>query len=124
MRRLADLLQRTGAVLCLSTTWRSSPELLAELWTVLVDAGAAPDIFVATTPHVSYFKRAREVRTWVDARRAEGWVGPWAALDDLDLSELGERFVWVDPSRGLQDTHCDAAAALLQKMPAVAGDAT
>ena len=77
--RLAELLRRTDARVCLSTTWRSAPELLAELWSALVEAGAAADIFVATTPRISYSQRAREVQKWVDARRAEGWAGDWVA---------------------------------------------
>ncbi len=67
------------------------------------------------TPTLATNDRAEEIRTWL--ARAED-VASWAAVDDVHMPELGERFVGTSFDDGLQPHHVERLRAILVAGPA------
>jgi hypothetical protein len=111
MASSSEVMSRVSCASCggqvLSTSWRSSEELKADLWSALVDAGMRVDRIVGQTPHIGFKQRAQEIEEWLESHsesaRAAGWSGAWVALDDMELAELCGHEIWVDPEFGLED---------------------
>lgn len=104
----------TDAQVVFSTSWRDiySPTEMV----VLVTNGGGEDLahrFVGSTPNLEgegrYGRRDLEIQSWLDAN---GYVGPWLAIDDIpELFNGGHPNLYiVDGSRGL--TEADVTAVL------------
>jgi len=110
MRRLVELVQGTSAHLVLSSSWRISEHLKADLWEALVAEGLPTDAFVGQTPSIEPLLRHFEIKEWLEWRPSV----PWVVLDDMKLdAELKGNFVWIDPAVGLSDANVESASGIL-----------
>ena len=109
MELLRVLLEKTGAAIVLSTTWRLHKEGRAALAAKLEEHGLPK--FVSRTPSIAQFQRPREILAWCEKHRPKTWV----ALDDWPLHEDPKmpagHFVHVRTKYGLQP---DTAAKCLE----------
>lgn len=109
-----EIIQRTGAVVVLSTAWRYDNTQFA-LECMLRKRGLVGEV-VGMTPepeeHVTYKPREVEVQAWLDKHPE---VESFVVLDDLDgqFNSMKDRFVNTDPSRGLTPEHVEAAVKIL-----------
>lgn len=117
--RLNRLLEATGAVVVISSSWRRIVDL-DELWQILKSHGFEGCI-VGTTPDLSYLERAAtrmlprgdEIAHWLaHSPRA---VHAFVILDDVsNMGELSHRLVLTDDRVGLTDDDVVRATALLR----------
>lgn len=113
-RRLLAMLDRTGAKIVLSSSWRGMPGLEERLAKYGVMA-----YVIGRTPRLGGPDRVRgdEIADWLRHHPAElGENGRWAIVDDDSdmLPEQMPRFVQTNfMDGGLQDDHCNRLAALL-----------
>lgn len=116
LRRLVGLIVATGARLVLSSTWRESWELKADLWAALVAEGLPCDAFVGQTDWINMFSRPFEIEAWRDNHPRE-FSADWAVVDDMPLGkseQLAGHFVWIDPKVGLSDKDVAIASRILR----------
>lgn len=118
---LRRILEKTGAVIVLSTSWRlywsPDPALCAPEWRetgeVLTRYGIP---ILDCTPAYNGNNRDREIRDWLAAHAGE--VESFAILDDIPFGwgDLSDRLVRTDmrKGRGLMESHVQKAIALLQ----------
>ena len=118
---LRRILEETGAVIVLSTSWRlywsPDPALCAPEWRetgeVLTRYGIP---ILDRTPAYNGNNRDREIRDWLAAHAGE--VESFAILDDIPFGwgDLSDRLVRTDmrKGRGLMESHVQKAIALLQ----------
>ena len=118
---LCRILEETGAVIVLSTSWRlywsPDPALCAPEWRetgeVLTRYGIP---ILDRTPAYNGNNRDREIRDWLAAHAGE--VESFAILDDIPFGwgDLSDRLVRTDmrKGRGLMESHVQKAIALLQ----------
>ena len=93
LEALSFVLERTGATIVLSSTWRASDDAQRQLLTEFarfakVD-GSSPlgrvRAFEHTTSKVLFDCRQREIWRWITERQPEGKIGAWVAIDDEPL---------------------------------------
>ncbi len=107
---LNSIVEATGAVVVISSTWRVS-FTLEELREQFVDAGFSGEI-VGMTPVLLGQSRGAEVQSYLDAHPE---AGPVAIIDDSDdLEHLSHRLILTDEFEGLTSTFARAAIAALQ----------
>mmetsp|Transcript_2167 Transcript_2167/g.6090 ORF Transcript_2167/g.6090 Transcript_2167/m.6090 type:complete len:299 (-) Transcript_2167:16-912(-) len=128
MLRLGSLLERSGARIVLSTSWRKH---LSYLNHVLASYGllgpvsprSGPERPIASEMRTPVFadprRRDLEILRWLQMHQDELGVEGWVALDDMDLlafpdtrSRLERRVVRTDPAVGLTETDVELALAL------------
>lgn len=56
--------------------------------------------------------RVAQILNWIETQLV---TVPWAVVDDLDLSAIGERFVRTSGKQGLTSAHADALIEILRK---------
>jgi hypothetical protein len=108
--RVNAIVERTGAVVCLSTAWRLLHPM-DDLKRFLRQRGFSGRV-VGSTPDFSerYAARGEEVRAWLDKHAVESFV----VLDDLrEFERMRDRHVWTDGREGLLDEHIDLAVRIL-----------
>jgi len=112
VRILNDVLERTGAKVVLSTSWRNWPEqdYVRER---LDEAGFAGTIVGATPGWLGPGKRrGDEIQAWLDQNQGE--VEAFAILDDSDdMGDLMPYLVNVDPMTGLNESYAPKLVELL-----------
>lgn len=86
MALLKKLLQNTGAVIVLSSSWRTSDWGRAEVNKNLV-LNAMPH-FIGCTPDHQWGMRTNEIMTWIRDHQAEWHVENFVALDDINLPSV------------------------------------
>ena len=128
VEKLGFVVNRTGADIVVSSTWRLLPEPLSALKTRLEAAGITVisstvdkreeflDSGTAGDPNTDYAalqqdQRVAEIREWVQLNADH--IESWAAVDDMDLSSLGPQFVRTERHLGLQAEQAEALVALL-----------
>ena len=129
LRVLVRVVEATGAVAVVSSSWRLRTSQLDTLQSALAECGVR---VVGCTPELDHTDpracRAAEIRKWLADHDADG--APWVAIDDIDLDcdgcgahRLGpDHFVRTDAERGLVDADADRAIAALRR-PAPRRDA-
>jgi len=90
---LQTIVQKTNAVVVLSSTWRLEPEKMEELADVLATRGID---LIGTTPDLSPScggDRVDEIREWLKEASCsdEIWVAEWIAIDDLNLTGMNKK---------------------------------
>ena len=117
---LNRIVEETGAVIVLSSSWRrlwhSNPALRAPGWKAVGESFARFGVEVFDrTPDYAGNNRDREVRDWLTAHGGE--VESFVILDDYGYGwgDLSDRLVQTSyyRGRGLTEDHVKAAIALL-----------
>lgn len=116
VERLNTIVEATGAVVVLSTSWRNRLPL-PHLTRVMQALGFRGFVLGATpalyrTPDGEERKRHHEVQAWLD--EVGEAVETFAILDDLDMGPLNERLVRTPETTGLRDEDVERAIALLR----------
>lgn len=108
VRRLNTIHARTGAVICVSSTWRHR---MANTERVLKAAGLKVPI-IGKTPDLMSEPRGAEIRKWLEEKVVESFV---IIDDDTDFdAELTKSFVKTSmEDGGLLDHHVEAAVSIL-----------
>jgi hypothetical protein len=116
---LRRILEETGAVIVLSTSWRTywdpDPARWAPEWQESGEIFARYGIEIYDrTPSYNGNNRDREVGDWLAAH--EGEVESFAILDDrrMGWGELQDRLVFTYRSHGLTEKHTEKAIELLR----------
>jgi len=118
--RLNRILEATGAVVCISSTWRILHKI-GELNGFLKRRGFTGKL-VGMTPRLhGQARRGHEIQEWIDWQ-GQGYardpVESFVILDDdSDMEHLVDRLVQTDGSEGLQDRHVDRAIAMFMGAP-------
>lgn len=118
VRRLNRLLERTGAVVVVSSSWRHgrSSKRLEALLRLRGFRGTVIDTTkdwsaVPTWDLVPGMERGDEIRLWLDEHPD---VTSYVVLDDFgDMKAVRDRFVQTDMDAGLTDADVERAIALL-----------
>jgi len=119
MKRIASVVEKTGAKVVLSTDWRRDASLKAVLTKALTDVGVT---VIGATRKGAPMKpiRPQEITGWLDAFLERGRdVSEWVAVDDRELlGEMGgERlkghFVNTNFASGLTDLAAERLVAVL-----------
>lgn len=126
--RLNTIVQRSGAKVVVSSSWRLHRPL-DELSRLLLSvgfagevAGSTPDLSSSTRVADGCAVRSLEIRTWLD--QSADSVEQFVVLDDAELDDLALHLVKTSFAGGLLDEHVDAALHLLSAMfPATRDDA-
>ena len=121
--RLAEIVKATGAVIVLSSSWRTLPDELDDIdmwvWTQFTDALHEYGISVYDRTPVIGMDRPLEIRTWLDQHK--GQVEAFVSIDDdyqkvdYEKYDIGDclvktSFYGVGGSLGgLQDRHVKMA---------------
>ena len=113
IERLNYLLERTEAVVVVSSSWRWARDN-EQLLRVLRSKGFTGKI-VDSTPQKNEKNRGREIKNWLDSY--DGVLESYAILDDDgDMEPLRRRHVLTDPQVGLQDADVKKAIKLLRRL--------
>ena len=107
---LNDLLEKTGANIVMSSSWRISMSLI-RICEELVSCGFRfPERIVGCTPHVPERERGYEIKLWLKQVPVEKFV----ILDDCDdVGNLFPFLIKTDHFIGLQQIHIDKALGWL-----------
>jgi hypothetical protein len=112
VRILNDVLERTGALVVLSTSWRNWPDqdYVRER---LATAGFTGDIIGSTPGYLGpRMTRGDEIQAWLDEH--PGDVEAFAILDDCDdMFSLHDHLVLVNPMTGLTESYVPRLLELL-----------
>ena len=114
-RRLAHLIDSSGARVVISSDWRKGRPL-AYLCDCLARAGfrGAQGKVIGVTPNHGLAPRGGEIREWLRKRATHA---PYVVLDDRnDMAAVRRGHVWVNPLYGLLDHHIRRAMVLLGGM--------
>lgn len=107
---LNSVLDRTGAKVVVSSTWRLQHGL-ASLQKLLESAGFTGEV-ISRTPSHDEGGRGAEIFQWLDFHPE---VEAYAIVDDSDdVYPLGSRLVQTSWECGLQENHADALVAMLE----------
>lgn len=121
MRALRAIVEATGALVVLSSSWQSSKAAVEVVDEELARWGIRP-VAAFTVPGpvrltgAGVEARGHEISRWL---KTQGSIGPWIALDDLPLnvaasfSEHASRHVQTDASRGLTSDQVERCIELL-----------
>lgn len=126
VERLDRLIQLTGAVVVVSSTWRKTRPL-GTITTLLEKAGLSSESasrFIGTTPELPSAYRGAEIQEWLGNIPSENFV---ILDDDSDMKPYMNRLVKVDGEWGLQDHDVEEALSLFGRQengesPCNAGD--
>eukprot|EP00520_Triparma_pacifica_P010943 CAMPEP_0118639140 /NCGR_PEP_ID=MMETSP0785-20121206/4066_1 /TAXON_ID=91992 /ORGANISM="Bolidomonas pacifica, Strain CCMP 1866" /LENGTH=216 /DNA_ID=CAMNT_0006530451 /DNA_START=78 /DNA_END=725 /DNA_ORIENTATION=+ len=96
MQNLKEAVERTGARIVLSTTWRESGRGRRAVDSKLNEYGIPEHI--GCTSSLGYQGRGKEILEFIKGRNVET---NWVAIDDMDLKGLGDNFIRIKESVGL-----------------------
>ncbi len=125
--RLNTIIGKSGAVIVLSSTWRTM-YTLSYMQRLLNRKGFAGRLFACTPCHASapnplddqgntlYIRRGTEIQAWLDmlgpGRQPDSFV---ILDDDADMAHLSDSLVRTHFSKGLLDEHVIAALEVLNQ---------
>lgn len=116
IKRINQITDALGAVICISSAWRGQPNL----WENLKAAGLTAEI-VGETPrlrrghHDAHTARGHEIQAWMD----ENNVCPDQIVildDDQDMVHLSHRYVQTSFATGITDVHVQQALGLTYRV--------
>jgi hypothetical protein len=113
--RLRNIVERTGAQLVLSSTWRIADTPMSKMCLDRLkeefERVRCP-VWVDTTPHLSGCKRQKEIYAWL-ALHPE--VDNFVILDDMwqELTWYDDRLVTTDPFKGLNKERAELTIQML-----------
>eukprot|EP00854_Cymbomonas_tetramitiformis_P003387 gene3387-4263_t len=115
--RLKKVLERTGALICLSTAWRHEELGRRALLHALGEVGIERGLVIGATPDLPGQYRAREILQWL---AVNGPVASWVAIDDIDLwsqapREMNGHTVRTYPADGFARARAKEAVDILLK---------
>ncbi|MCE5278865.1 MAG: HAD domain-containing protein [Planctomycetaceae bacterium] len=112
MDGLRLLLQKTGAKVVLSSTWRQSKKLMGQLRKAFEENGVDPAAIVDSTPSLPNALRSEEIKTWI---RSHPEVLRVVIINDVQINdpELLPFFVKTEPLVGLDEKAAQKAAVIL-----------
>ena len=119
LKRISQVVEKTGAKIVLSTDWRRDPSLKAIITTALGEVGCT---VIGATRKGAPLKpiRPQEISGWLDAFVEKGRVvSEWVAVDDRELlGEMGGdrlkgHFVNTSFASGLTDRAAERMVAVL-----------
>eukprot|EP00928_Gymnodinium_smaydae_P041878 TRINITY_DN28283_c0_g1_i1.p1 TRINITY_DN28283_c0_g1~~TRINITY_DN28283_c0_g1_i1.p1 ORF type:complete len:247 (-),score=57.34 TRINITY_DN28283_c0_g1_i1:40-780(-) len=123
LRNLKGVLERTDADLVISSSWRTSRELMTRLRSALEAAGISGERIAGETPILCGYPhcRAQEIGAFLDAHPRLA-ARRWVAVDDVnieeqDLSLMKGHFVKTDSRAGLTPAAAETLAAALLRSP-------
>ena len=100
---LREIVQATGAVIVLSSSWRYHPEALPYLW----DACGPKITCIGETPPIWDAPRGDEIAQWL---KEHPEVDKFVILDDrLDMSSVQDHLVQTYEATGITETERDLA---------------
>lgn len=107
---LNDLVEKTGANIVISSSWRISVSMI-RICEELVEAGFRfPERVIGGTPCVPERERGYEIKLWLKQVPVDRFV----ILDDCDdVGNLFPFLVKTDTFIGLQQAHIDKASTIL-----------
>ena len=121
MNLLRDIIERTGASIVLSSTWRESPcqrRIVASQFQAHGISQHRLISFTPISPSSSTRTRSREIKEWI---QVHGFHGPYVVIDDYDLTQEEDGFsishdhmVTCDGKKGLQLADADRATGILK----------
>jgi hypothetical protein len=109
VKLLNKLVERTGAVIVVTSTWRLHATL-GWLQRVLRMRGFEHRVYGATERHVGQ-ARSYEIQRWLGTKRLEQFV----ILDDDDKANIAGHFVKTDPEVGLTVGLVEKAVKILSE---------
>jgi len=118
IERLNVLLERTGAKVVVSSSWRinTTVEWLRE---VLESRGFRGKV-IGMTEHYSGAARCEEISAWLQGRPVKSFV----IFDDDEDASIEGHFIRTDFEVGLTPEHVDQAVAILDASPSSASHLT
>lgn len=113
MELLAEVVEKSGAAIVLSTAWRLDVGARRAVAEKLQEFGIP--VFVSRTPSIAQFQRAREILAWVKKFRPITWVAvdDWPLLQENEI--LSGHFVQTDPRNGMRRDKADLILQLFQQ---------
>jgi hypothetical protein len=118
--RLNAIVDRSGAKVVISSTWRLKRSLDV-LRMTLADLGFRGEV-IDRTPDLMghgfvdpYVARCHEIQTWIDGRGEP--LESYAILDDAYLEDVAQFLVRTETETGLLDEHVIAVLELLGEAP-------
>lgn len=113
--RLNRILEATGAVVCISSSWRLLHKT-EELVDFLKGTGFTGKV-IGITPRLDA-PRGMEIQEWMDTAPGYREIESFVILDDdADMAHLGHRLVQTDFAGGLEDHHIERAIRMLEGEP-------
>ena len=109
VRVLRGLVESTGAVIVLTTSWRLTTSV-ADIASALLETGAELEVVGVTPSLAPGSSRAAEIQQWLQS--ATSTVEAWVALDD-DWVGDGESYFRVSKLSGLTEADAVEIARLL-----------
>lgn len=112
-KRLQEILDKTGAKIVVSSTWRINKDLVF-LKKLFEEWGINPDDVIGLTPRFSGKGRGTEITAWLDKNLVDNYI----VIDDdsFDIPPHLERLVHTKTDIGLQDVDRDLAITKLGKI--------
>jgi hypothetical protein len=113
--RLRNIVERTGAQLVLSSTWRIADTPISKICLDKLkeefERVRCP-VWVDTTPYLPGAKRQKEIYSWLTLHPE---VDNFVILDDMwqELTWYDDRLVATDPAKGLNKERAELAIQLL-----------
>lgn len=111
VERLNSLVERTGAKVVISSSWRlgATQEWLVQ---ILTSRGFTGEVVGVTPAYGGDEPRHKEIEGWIETHRPEGYV----VIDDDADAEIAGRFVYTSSHCGLTDDDVDEAVRILEKV--------
>lgn len=112
LERLNKLLEKTGASIVITSSWRLSHSL-ARLQSSLSEYGLKyPERIIGATPHLPSKPRGEEIQLWLRQMDVKAFV----IFDDYsDMAPFNDRFVHTTFETGLNDEHVKKAYDIIER---------
>ena len=136
IQRLSHIIERSGASIVTSSTWRLTAECYDKLIKKCGELGMDRSVFIGQTPeiapvkirdsngHVNYhlmgvLGRINEIKAYVTSKNYAEQVVRWIVIDDMDMggqdATIAERVVKTEIEAGLTDASVELAVNLLTR---------
>eukprot|EP00397_Hematodinium_sp_SG-2012_P028081 GEMP01029545.1.p1 GENE.GEMP01029545.1~~GEMP01029545.1.p1 ORF type:complete len:242 (+),score=40.46 GEMP01029545.1:70-726(+) len=113
---VAQLLDRSGASIVVSSSWRSPPHRRRTLLRVLEEHGISMCKCVGQTPEIDFMNRSNEISMWLDEHPS---VTRYCVLDDYDFDwsdRVAPHVVEIDETKGVTQADIERALTVLSAL--------
>lgn len=127
VKRLNTIIEKSGAVCVLSSTWRTM-HTLSYMQRLLERRGFKGKLFASTPCHsdrpnptdgkgnINYIRRGNEIQAWLDMLGPDCQPDSFVILDDDDdMAHLSDRLVKTTFEKGLTDEHVISTLEVLDR---------